>query len=165
MGVTENPEPVAEPADAVAVPANANLEGDADAERRVLRLVGIYHAEGTLWGELSYVVRSRLGGAHCSLCDITHGSWRVKPEWKVCRAELPVEFDTVHLDERDPALAVFTDGQTPCVVAETTTGFVLLLGPDDLDECAGSPETLVDAVRAASAAADLDLTRSDPRPS
>ena len=95
--------------------------------RRVDRLVGIYHANGTLWGEFSYWVKARVGGAHCSLCDITHGSVREKPEWQTCKASLPVPMVTLHLDERDEALAAFTDGRTPCVVAETTEGFVLVV--------------------------------------
>lgn len=37
------------------------------------RLVGVYDADGTVLGELSYFVKARLGRAHCSLCDITHG--------------------------------------------------------------------------------------------
>jgi hypothetical protein len=123
----------------------------------IRRLVGVYHANGTLWGELAYVIRSRLGGAHCSLCDITHGRVREKDEWKQRRTELSVPFDTVHLNERSAELVALTEGNTPCVVAITDDGAEILLGPDELEACKGSPQRLVDAVRAAIEARGLSL--------
>lgn len=125
--------------------------------RRVLRLVGVYHASGTPWGELSYWLAARVGGAHCALCDITHGTVREKVEWKRCRAALPVPLETVHLDERDDELRAFTDGRTPCVVAETPGGLVLLVDDDQLRSCDGSPRCLVDAIEANAARLGLDL--------
>lgn len=125
---------------------------------RVLRLVGVYHASGTVWGEVSYWLKARLGGAHCSLCDITHGSVREKAEWKQCRLRLPVSLETVHLDERDDALAALTDGRTPCVVAETTDGLVVLVEDAELRSCDGSPECLIGAIEANAARLGLELS-------
>lgn len=120
-------------------------DGGAEAPR-LLGLVGIYHATGTLWGEVSYWVRARLGGGHCALCDITHGSLREKPEWRTCRGALPVPMETVHLDERDAELAGFTDGRTPCVVARTTSGLEMLLDAAALEACEGAPRRLAEAI-------------------
>lgn len=125
--------------------------------RDVERLVGIYNASGTLWGELSYWLKARVGVAHCALCDITHGSVREKDEWKRCRSRLPVPVVTVHLDERDEAMAAFTDGRTPCVVAETADGLVMLVESDQLAACDGSPTCLVDAIAANADARALRL--------
>jgi hypothetical protein len=52
----------------------------------------------------------------------------------------------VHLDERDAELVAFTDGRTPCVVAETTTGLVMLVDAERLDACRGSPPCLVETI-------------------
>lgn len=60
---------------------------------RLRRLVGVYDADHTLRGELSYWVGARLGRAHRALCDITHGTLRVKADWRACRSGLPVAFD------------------------------------------------------------------------
>jgi hypothetical protein len=107
------------------------------------RLLGVYHAEGTLSGELRYWIGARLGRAHCALCDITHGTFREKRTWQACRTTLPVPFETFHLDDQPAALAAVTAAATPCVVAETDDGFEVLLGPADLNACAGDPEALV----------------------
>ncbi|MEZ5239326.1 MAG: hypothetical protein R2716_10415 [Microthrixaceae bacterium] len=127
------------------------------ATTRIQSLVGVYHASGTPWGEVSYWLKARLGSAHCALCDITHGSVREKAEWKRCRTALPVPFDTVHLDERTAELRDFTEGRTPCVVAETPGGPVMLVDAAELQRCEGSPGCLVQAIEANSVALGLDL--------
>ena len=129
----------------------------ADHGTPVIRLVGVYHADGTLMGELRYWVGARLGSAHCSLCDITHGLFRAKPEWQRERACLGLEFDTVHLDERDDALRAATGEVTPCVMAETADGYVQLLGPDELEACHGSVDAMFERLRARGAELGLAL--------
>jgi hypothetical protein len=105
---------------------------------QVVRLVGVYDAEGTLRGELRYWVGARLGRAHCALCDITHGSIRERSDWKECRSGLPVAFDTYHRDDQPDAVRDAAEGTTPVVLAETAVGYVVLLGPGELERCAGS---------------------------
>ena len=67
---------------------------------RLVRLVGVYDADGTPWGEVAYWVGARFGRRHCSLCEITHGTFRVRREWTACRDTLPVPFDTFHRDDQ-----------------------------------------------------------------
>jgi len=114
--------------------------------QRIIRLVGVYDADGTLRGELSYWVGARLGRRHCSLCEITHGSVRRRPEWKACTAGLPVPFDTFHRNDQPEAVRAAAAGQAPVVVAETGAGHVVLLAPAQLDACAGSIDRLVEAI-------------------
>ncbi|MFN8017309.1 MAG: hypothetical protein U0P45_04205 [Acidimicrobiales bacterium] len=121
----------------------------------VQRLVGVYDADGTVWGELSYWVGARLGRAHCALCDITHGSVREKPGWKACRQELPVPFATYHRNDQPDDVRAALQGMCPAVLADTAAGPVLLLGPAELEACEGSPERLVAAIE--SAAVRLEL--------
>ena len=121
----------------------------------VRRLVGVYDADHTVRGELLYWVGARLGRAHCGLCTITHGVVRAKREWQEYRTALPAPFDTFHRDDQ-PA-AVRAVGTVPVVVAETDDGAppTVLLGPVDLDACAGSVDALGRAIRAAVTARGL----------
>ena len=112
----------------------------------IRRLIGVYNAEGTLRGELTYWVGKRLGRAHCALCDITHHNVRESRDWKQCRDGLPVPFETYHRDDQPDPVRTTTGDRTPAVLAETRDGIVVLLGPDHLEACGGSPQRLLDAV-------------------
>lgn len=105
----------------------------------VERLVGVYDADGSLRGELSYLLLRLAGRAHCSLCDVTHGTLRRKAEFDEMRARLGVTFDLVHRDERDAATRAATGGDIPCVVAAVrgTPGLVTVLGPEALEAAGG----------------------------
>ena len=122
------------------------------------RLVGVYNADGTTWGELSYVVGRSLGRAHCALCDITHGKVREKSAWQECRSGLPVPFDTFHRNDQPDAVRAATGGALPAVVAQTAGEHLLLLGPTELDACGASPDALVTAIE--QAAERMELTFS-----
>ncbi len=113
------------------------------------RLIGVYNADGTLRGELTYWVGARLGRVHCALCDITHGSIRERPDWQACRSGLPVRFDTYHRNDQPDDVRTLLGDQTPAVVAETDHGMVLLLGPGCLEACDASPGAMVEALTAA----------------
>ena len=113
----------------------------------ILRLVGVYDADGTLRGELAYWLGARLGRRHCALCDITHGSVRERKDWRQCRGELGVAFDTVHRDEASSDVMAVVRGNLPAVVAVTSEDVTPLLGPQELESCQGSPVSMVDALR------------------
>jgi len=124
--------------------------------RTVTSLIGVYDADGGVAGELRYVVGHLLGRAECSLCDITHGRLRRKAEFDDLRDRIGVPFDVVHRNERTPELAAAT-GALPCVVAITSGGRDVVLGPDDLRACAGDVERFERALRDALGARGLTL--------
>ncbi len=128
--------------------------------QRIVRLIGVYDADSTLRGELSYWVGARLGRRHCSLCEITHGSVRQRPEWTKCRAGLPVPFDTYHRNDQPDTIRSVAAGAAPVVVAETDAGHSLILGAKDLEACDGSIDRLVAAIERS--AIRLGLTWSTP---
>ena len=115
------------------------------------RLVGVYRAEGSLRGELAYVVGRLLGTAHCALCDITHSPVRRKHAWDRMVAGLGVPFDLVHLDERDAATAALVTGwdDSPAVLAEVDGRLQQVLGPDELEHIGGDVDGFEHALRAA----------------
>jgi len=124
----------------------------------VRRLIGVYDADGTLTGELAYLIGSVLGRKHCSLCDITHGLLRQKSECQSCRAGLPIPFDTFHRTDQPDEVRTATENRAPVVVAQTDANLVVLLGPDALAECSGSVAAMLAAVEAATVHAGLHWT-------
>lgn len=115
----------------------------------VRRLAGVYDADHTLRGELSYFVNAKLGRAHCALCDITHGTFREKGDWRRCQAELPVPFETFHRDDQPDAVRRAADGAAPIVVAETDEGWIPILDAAALEACAGDVDAMQQAIEAA----------------
>ena len=115
----------------------------------IVRLIGVYDAEGTLRGEAAYWIGARLGRRHCSLCEVTHGLFTEKNEWRSCRDGLPVPFDTYHRDDQPPQIRVISENRAPVVVAETTTGHILLLDGQRIEEADGDPHQLVELIEKA----------------
>lgn len=101
-------------------------------EALVDKLIGVYHADGGLFGELRYVWAKLARGQHCELCDLTHAGVRRRPEWDVVAAEWGVPFDLVHLNERTEPVRRASEGRTPCVLAEVGGDVRLLLDRQDL---------------------------------
>lgn len=112
----------------------------------VVRLVGVYNADGSLLGELSYFMRARVGRADCALCKITHGRVRERAGWRASRATLPVPFVTFHRDDQPPEARAAGGDDPPVVLVETDDDrLTLLLDRDALVRCT-RPEHLVDAI-------------------
>jgi len=128
-----------------------------DTERNTLHaLYGVYNANGGLLGELAYVTGKLMKTAHCALCDITHGWVREKTTFTACRNTFSAPIHTVHINEQSDALANYTAERTPCVVAETDAGFVMLLDEEALEACNRSVDAFTHALNAALHAHELD---------
>jgi len=119
----------------------------------VTELVGVYDADGTVLGEIRYWLGARLGRAHCALCDVSHGTFRRRPEWSAYLDTLPVPLHTFHRDDRPTDLDGL--GPAPLVAARTAAGARLLLGPDDLEACAASVPAFAAALTGAVATSGL----------
>ena len=121
------------------------------------RLVAVYDAAGGILGELRYVAGRLAGTAHCSLCDITHRRIRPKGEWVGLVARLATPLVVVHRNERADAVRAASAGQLPCVLAESGGRLVLLLGPGDLEACAGDVDDFAARLVAAARRGHLAL--------
>ena len=110
---------------------------------KIEKIYGIYHADGGIIGELSYVWGKITGTAHCSLCDITHKGISMKRDWKDFTNGLDVDFELLHLNEQTQALADFTAGKTPCVVGEESGEMKILVDAESLEGCNKSVSSFV----------------------
>ncbi|NJL27837.1 MAG: hypothetical protein HC897_08025 [Thermoanaerobaculia bacterium] len=127
------------------------------AKQAVHKLILVYAADS---GKLSAFVDSarklfKLKG--CTLCSITHGLAGEKGEWRECREELGLPVDYLHRDELGSELRNVVGEQLPCVLAQTDSGTVLLLGPDVLERCRGSVDDFKGRLLTHAAMRDLEL--------
>lgn len=117
----------------------------------IVRLIGVYDAEGTLRGEISYLFRRTFSGHHCALCDITHGAVRRRQAWKKASAEFSsrhgIDIHLAHLDDAPRSVLDHEDFRAPMVYLERLDGTVEpLMTAADLEKCARSPEVLFGAL-------------------
>lgn len=109
----------------------------------IIEFIGVYDAKSTILGEVSYWLGARFGVRHCSLCDITHGLFAEKGDWKRCRESLLVPFTTYHRNDAPRDVLDAVKGKFPCVVARSTSQLSMVLGPQELELLDGSPDALV----------------------
>jgi hypothetical protein len=109
----------------------------------ITEFIGVYDADATVLGEISYWIGARLGKRHCSLCDITHGLFSERNDWKQCRGSLTVPFVTFHRNDAPHEVLAVANGVFPAVFARSQEQISRVLGPADLEALNGSPKVLV----------------------
>lgn len=100
--------------------------------------IGVYDADSTLLGEVSYWIGARLGRTHCSLCDLTHGVFTVKSEWKLCSRNLSVPFRTFHRNDAPADVIEAARGSFPIVLARHDNELRIALSNEELRQFSGS---------------------------
>jgi len=114
---------------------------------KYLEYIGVYNADASIWGEVSYWFGARLGIRHCSLCDVTHGKFRKRADWVQCSESLGVSFITYHRDDAPQDVRVAANGNYPIVLGRTTTGIEVVLNDAQIEACNASPEQLIAALQ------------------
>ncbi len=122
-----------------------------DTPKKIIILFGVYDADASIWGEMTYWIGARLGMRHCSLCDITHSLFRAKVDWKERQAELTarfgVEFRAFHRDDQPDAVRKVIKGAYPAVVAQDEAGeFALFMSSAEISSCGQSPSSFFTAI-------------------
>lgn len=131
----------------------------------VVEVVGVYAADGGVVGEITYVVGHLLGRTECSLCEVTHGSLRRRPQWDEMASRLPVPLRLVYRNQTTQGeRAAYAVSGLPAVVGVRADGSrTVLLGPTGLRAVAGSVERFEDALRAALAVDGVAGGQPDPQ--
>ena len=109
--------------------------------------IGIYNAESTVLGELSYWIGARLGIRHCSLCDITHGLFTKRADWQECESALQVPFTTFHINDAPEDITLAANGKYPVVLGRKQLGVYVVLDAEELERCNGSPQELLNRLQ------------------
>lgn len=108
--------------------------------------IGVYDADSTLLGEVSYWIGARLGKRHCSLCDITHGLFTMKSEWKSCSQSLDIPFETFHRNDAPLEVLESAAGEFPIVLARYDSGLKVVFNGKDLDSFTGDTQRFIEAL-------------------
>ena len=103
----------------------------------ITELIGVYDADSTLLGEVSYWVGARLGITHCSLCELTHGLFTKKSEWKQCAESFTIPFHLFHRDDAPSDVLMALAGEFPAVLQRTTEGLKVILTKEELERFDG----------------------------
>ena len=103
----------------------------------ITELIGVYDADSTVLGEVSYWVGARIGITHCSLCELTHGLFTKKSEWKQCAESLSVPFRLFHRDDAPDDVLGKIAGEFPAVLQRTTEGLSIILTKVELENFHG----------------------------
>ena len=103
----------------------------------ITELIGVYDADSTLLGEVSYWVGARLGITHCSLCELTHGLFTKKPEWTQCAESLSIPFRLFHRDDAPHDVIAALAGHFPAVLQRTNNDVSVILTKDQLEHFDG----------------------------
>ena len=109
--------------------------------------IGVYNAESTVLGEVSYWLGARLGIRHCSLCDITHGLFTKRADWQECESVLQTPFTTFHINDAPAEVTRAANGQYPIVLGRNQLGIHIVLNADELEQCNGSPQELLNRLQ------------------
>ena len=100
-------------------------------------LYAIYDADGSLVGELRYLVDKFLGRANCALCDLSHG-WHPagKRAWRQQQGAT-TQLSWLHRDEVPHHVLVHVSGSLPCIAMDTNGRVDILISKDQLAQCDG----------------------------
>ena len=101
-------------------------------------LYAIYDADGSLAGELRYLVDKFLGRADCALCDLSHG-WHPagKRAWRQQRGAT-TQLTWLHRDEVPHHVLAHVSESLPCVATDTDGNVGILISKDELAGCEGN---------------------------
>lgn len=113
----------------------------------VTEFIGVYDADSTLVGEVSYWIGARLGRTHCSLCELTHGLFTQKSEWKACATTLGVPIHTFHRDDAPTDVLAAINGAFPAVLVRTNDGLSVILTKQALERFNGDTTDFVQWLR------------------
>jgi hypothetical protein len=96
---------------------------DSPAPDAIVKFVGVYDADGTIVGEVKYMVGKLFGTTSCALCDLTHGTkLKGRDDYKACAASLPVPVELFHRNDQPESIRTLTNGKLPCIVAVRQDG-------------------------------------------
>ena len=111
-----------------------------------VKIYCIYNAEGSIFGEIRYLYNKYIKDIKCSMCDITHNTLSEKREWKKRCLESPFKIECLHLDELPKDIENLVEGNTPCVVAKTSSTNEIIIEDKELIAMKGNVDSFLNHI-------------------
>lgn len=111
-------------------------------------IIGIYDADGTIRGELIYVLKKYLKGFHCSLCDITHSKVSKKLSYTQQEEIFEIPIRMLHRNELLNEMNSFLTQALPMVVARSGSNYEILFAKEELETFDGNDSLFFSTLRA-----------------
>jgi len=96
------------------------------------RIIGVYNANGSIFGEVQFAINKLLGKTNCGLCELTHG-WNPfgRSSWKDACSFSDIGIELLHRDELtdDQSKAA---GDLPAVIAEGAGEWEKIMTAEDI---------------------------------
>ena len=102
------------------------------------RILAIYDADFTVFGEIAYAIGKLTSSRSCSLCDISHGLNPLgKKNWRsYCKTRPEIEW--IHRNDLNEEMRATLSCDLPCIVARDSVGGChTLLDNAELKDCNG----------------------------
>lgn len=112
------------------------------------KFVGIYNAEKSLSGEISYIFGKLTSdkSKKCELCDITHGLNPFgKPSWRRASANSTADIELLHTNEATDQQLDATSG-LPSILEFSDDCWIEVLDEHAIADMEGSPSQLFEAL-------------------
>ena len=106
-----------------------------------VKIYCIYNAEGSIFGEIRYLYNKYIKDIKCSMCDITYNTLSEKKEWKKRCMVSPLKIECLHLDELPKDIENLVEGNTPCVVAKTSSTNEIIIEDKELIAMKGNVDS------------------------
>lgn len=118
-----------------------------------MEIIGVYHANGGIFGEIAYVFGKIFGTTECALCDLTHRMVSEKSNVQSWRCGLSYALTFKHLNELSAQMSDRVSNQSPCVVLKHGGELKILINRDELKAMNGDEQSLMSCIE--SRVADL----------
>ena len=113
-----------------------------------MKVVGVYNAEGTLKGEVVYLLNKIVGRGQCILCEITHG-WQPfsKRIWREGLSKTTLNIEMLHTNDLSTEQRLVID-KLPVFLVEAPNGkWSVLMNDTQIADFADNPEGLLQELR------------------
>ena len=105
------------------------------------RLIFVYNADAGFFSVAADMAHKIFSPSTypCSLCDITYGIFKIRPEWDDFVKHSPLPFEFLHKDEFHLAYPVWANTSLPLVLTATGEKLEILISAQELNQAKTVP--------------------------